>query len=134
MQYSFAGGYGGLDSFSLMSVLFPIFFFLVFGAVVGGFIFVLVKGAKQYQKNNASPVLTVDCRVVSKRTNVINRGMHDSANFHTSTDYYVTFEVESGDRIELEMNGPEYGQLAEGDAGRLTFQGTRYQGFTRTRG
>ena len=45
--------------------------------------------------------------------------------------YYVTFQVESGDRMELSVRGKEYGLLAEGDYGRLTFQGTRYLGFQR---
>ena len=53
---------------------------------------------------------------------------------HTSrsTSYYVTFEVESGDRLELRISGSEYGLLAEGDFGMLTFQGTRYLSFDRT--
>ena len=45
--------------------------------------------------------------------------------------YYVTFEVDSGDRIEFSMSGSEYGMLIEGDAGTLNFQGTRYLGFER---
>lgn len=49
----------------------------------------------------------------------------------TSTSYYVTFEVESGDRMELHVSGSEYGMLAEGDYGQLTFQGTRYLDFVR---
>ncbi|MEF2691806.1 MAG: DUF2500 domain-containing protein, partial [Eubacteriales bacterium] len=53
--------------------------------------------------------------------------------FHTtsSTTYYVTFQVESGDRMEFHVSGLEYGMLAEGDTGRLTFQGTRYLSFER---
>ena len=47
------------------------------------------------------------------------------------TSYYDTFEVESGSRMELAVSGEEYGMLAEGDRGRLTFQGTRYKGFER---
>ena len=46
---------------------------------------------------------------------------------------YATFQVESGDRMELSMTGTEYGLLAEGDRGKLTFQGTRYLGFERQR-
>ena len=45
--------------------------------------------------------------------------------------FYVTFEVESGDRMELSVVGSEFGLLVEGDKGRLTFQGTRYLGFER---
>lgn len=52
-------------------------------------------------------------------------GMHTTS----STSYYVTFQVESGDRIEFCVKGSEYGMLVEGDRGRLTFQGTRYLGF-----
>lgn len=44
---------------------------------------------------------------------------------------YVTFQVESGDRMELNVSGTEYGMLIEGDYGELTFQGTRYLGFVR---
>ena len=50
---------------------------------------------------------------------------------HTSTTYYVTFQVESGDRMELHMSGQEYGMLVKGDEGMLNFQGTRYLGFER---
>jgi hypothetical protein len=50
---------------------------------------------------------------------------------HTSTSYYVTFQVASGDRMELHVSGREYGILIEGDYGKLTFQGTRYLGFQR---
>ena len=54
--------------------------------------------------------------------------MHGSS---ASTSYYATFEVESGDRIELPLSGSEYGMLAEGDRGTLSFQGTRFLGFER---
>ena len=50
---------------------------------------------------------------------------------HTATSYYATFQVESGDRIEFLVSGTEYGMLAEGDSGKLTFQGTRYLNFQR---
>ena len=43
----------------------------------------------------------------------------------------MTFEVESGDRMELHVDGSEYGMLVEGDYGMLSFQGTRYLGFVR---
>ena len=52
---------------------------------------------------------------------------------HTSTSYYATFEVESGDRMELSLSGREYGLLSQGDVGKLTFQGSRYHRFERTR-
>ena len=55
-----------------------------------------------------------------------------SGSYHTS--YYATFEVESGDRLELQVSDYEYGQLAEGDRGKLTFQRKRFLQFERERG
>ena len=43
----------------------------------------------------------------------------------------LTFQVDSGDRMELYMAGHKFGLLLEGDRGNLTFQGTRYLGFER---
>lgn len=51
---------------------------------------------------------------------------------HSSTTYYATFQVESGDRLELCVSGGESGLLVEGDRDRLTFQGARYLGFERS--
>ncbi len=120
--------------FDFMFTIFPIVFIIIFVIVIGVFIKTAVKGATQYHKNNQSPVLTVDAAIVSKRTNVSTSMNHvDDSMMHSSssTTYYVTFQVESGDRMEFVVNGSEFGMLAEGDTGKLTFQGTRYQGFTR---
>jgi Uncharacterized protein conserved in bacteria (DUF2199)/Protein of unknown function (DUF2500) len=48
---------------------------------------------------------------------------------------YVELEPtdHTGDRREFSISGNEYGMLAEGDEGRLTYQGTRYRGFERGR-
>ena len=118
------------------SGLFEILFFLVFFLVIGMFIFTAVQGISQWNKNNHSPRLTVDATIVSKRTNVSRHHHHHGAGHgghtSTSTSYYVTFQVSSGDRMELHVAGHEYGLLVEGDRGKLTFQGTRYLGFERT--
>ena len=114
--------------------LFGIMFSLVFILVIGIFIVTAVKSISQWNKNNNSPRLTVPATVVAKRTNVSHHhgGANNHHHHHTSTSYYVTFQVESGDRMELHVAGHEYGLLIEGDSGNLTFQGTRYLGFERT--
>lgn len=123
-----------MNAFSIMEFLFPFFFFAVFGMVLIVFVVTLVRGIGEWRKNNNSPRLTVPAKVVSKRTSV-SRGHHHGANGHmhttSSTWYYATFEVESDDRMELGVSGSEYGMLAEGDSGKLTFQGTRYLSFER---
>ena len=114
--------------------LFSVMFFLVFFLILGVFVAVAVKGIGQWNKNNHSPRLTVEATVVAKRTNVSHHHHNNTGVHHTthSTTYYVTFQVESGDRMELQMAGYEFGLLVEGDKGRLSFQGTRYLGFERT--
>ena len=62
---------------------------------------------------------------------VVSRHHTDNTMMHTFTTYYATFQVESGDRMELEVDGSDYGMLVEGDIGKLMFQGTRYLGFER---
>ena len=91
------------------------------------------KGVGEWNKNNHSPRLTVPATVVTKRTNVSHRRSGGAnGHHHTSTTYYVNFELESGDRMELHLSGQEYGLLVEGDKGNLNFQDTRYLGFERT--
>ena len=120
----------------IMFAVFPIIFSLMFLLVFGVVIFGLIKGISQWNKNNHSPRLTVPATVVSKRTNVSHHhhshGTDHMGHMSTSTSYYVTFQVASGDRMELHMAGHQYGLLVEGDRGNLTFQGTRYLGFERT--
>lgn len=115
-----------------MFAFFEIIFFLMFALFAVVFIGTLIKGIGQWNKNNHSPKLTVPVTVVSKRTNV-SRHRHGGEHHHTSTStsYYVTFQVESGDRLELSMSGSEFGLIVEGDRGMLTFQGTRFLGFQR---
>lgn len=117
--------------------LFEILFMLMFVLVIGTFVVTLVRGAAEWNRNNHEPRLDVEATVVSKRMSVSHHshanaggaGMHTS----TATSYYATFQVESGDRLEFCVGGREYGQLVEGDRGRLSFQGTRYLGFERSR-
>ncbi|MPM30890.1 hypothetical protein SDC9_77442 [bioreactor metagenome] len=131
-------GFSTFDSFNdAMFTIVPVFIGIVFVIVIGLIIYRLVQSADRWRRNNASPILTVDATVVTKRADVhsyhhaatANAGaMHD----YTNTQYFVTFQVPSGDRMELNVSDAEFGMLAEQDQGKLTFQGTRYLGFERT--
>ncbi len=114
--------------FSIFSVLFLVAFFLILSI----FIVMAVKGLKQWSKNNHAPRLTVNAVVVAKRADCNRHHHSDTHHTPSSTFYYATFQVESGDRIELPVAGYEYGPLVEGDKGNLTFQGTRFLAFERT--
>ena len=119
----FGGDPGFGVTFSIMQIMVPVMFVLVFGIIIVA----MVRGVGEWNKNNQSPKLTVPVTVVAKRSDV-HRGIET---MHTFTSYYVTFQVESGDRMEFEVSDMEYGMLAEGDRGMLTFQGTRYLSFQR---
>ena len=119
----FGGDPGFGVTFSIMQIVVPVMFVLVFGIII----VTMVRGVGEWNKNNQSPKLTVPVTVVAKRSDV-HRG---TETMHTFTSYYVTFQVESGDRMEFEVSDMEYGMLAEGDRGMLTFQGTRYLSFQR---
>ncbi len=114
--------------------IFPIIFLLTFALVFGIIIFVFIRGASVWSRNNRSPRLTVDATAVAKRSSVSSH-MHttDSAMAHTthSTSYYVTFQVDSGDRMEFLLTGRDFGLIIEGDKGKLTFQGSRFISFER---
>lgn len=134
----FDGGFGSpfMGPSFLFSII-PVLVTIVFIVVIVIIIINVVKGIIQWSKNNASPVLTVDAKITGKRTDTsVHRHNHHNnmAMSHTtsSSRYFVTFEVESGDRMEFLVEPHEYGMLAEGDTGRLTFQGTRYKCFVRT--
>ncbi len=118
--------------------VFPFLSLAVFILVSVVIIITIVKSVTQWNKNNHSPVLTVEAQVVAKRVDVRHHTHQDgtdnmSSSYTTAdTSYYATFQVESGDRLEFRIQASEYAMLAEGDRGRLTFQGTRYRRFDRS--
>ena len=109
--------------FGIIEFIFPIMFLGVFGLVIGVLVSTLVKNAKSERKNDASPRLTSQATLVTKRTHVWGD--------HSRTDYYATFQFESGDRLELKIPRDQFGYLVEGDSGKLHFQGTRFLDFER---
>jgi cytoskeletal protein RodZ len=127
------GNDGGFFGGDIIFQVFPMMFGLVFIIVFGIIIYTVFANIKQWNHNNKQPILKVAAIVVTKRSKVSSSSTAHNNHLHpsSSTDYFVTFEVESGDRMEFVVTGNEYGQLADGDRGRLQFQGTRYQGFER---
>lgn len=115
----------GFDDF-LFSI-FPIMFFIVFGFIVFSII-------KSYVTNSHAPIITVEAKVIGKRTDVSHHSHNDANNnisHSTSTTYYITFQTEHGERLELSLSGRMYGSLVEGDVGDLTYQGEWFKDFKR---
>lgn len=103
--------------------LFEILWLLLFVLFFATFVYSLGKSFARERKNNHSPRLTVDVVILSRRTQIYGK--------RSQTMYYATFQVPSGDRMELEIPNNQFGYLVEGDRGQLTFQGTRFLEFHR---
>lgn len=114
-------------------VLFGVIFVVAFVFILVMWFTVIRTVRRTVRQNDRSPRLTVEATVVGRRTDVshYHQGDVSSHSVNSYSTYYVTFEVESGDRMELCVSGQEYGMLIEGDRGRLTFQGTRFLDFQR---
>lgn len=86
----------------------------------------MVRVARRRAADQASPQLTAEARVVDKRTQVSGGG-----NTPVEQRYFVTFQLSSGERLELAVSGTESGLLLPGDEGAVHWKGTRYLGFAR---
>ena len=134
MEYStsFGSTSFGSDGGNSMMTIFIVIFAVILAAIIGYRLYI-------WNKNNHSPRENGKAKVVTKRIKVVGMGGHrintnvmNDMTGTTRTRYFVTFELESGKRLEFNVNDGEYGMLAEGDSGELTWQGTRYLGFERT--
>ncbi|WP_068785670.1 DUF2500 domain-containing protein [Paenibacillus phocaensis] len=115
------------EMFGVVETALPILFVVIIGILA----VTATGGILRAIGNQKQPVLSVQSVIVGKRTEVSHRHDTDTSVNRTDTKYYMTFEVESGDRLEFVVSGVEYGQCAEGDEGKLTFQGRRFHGFER---
>ncbi|CUN93856.1 MULTISPECIES: DUF2500 domain-containing protein [Clostridium] len=116
-----------MGMFNIMSFIFPIFFIVFFAM----FIFIIVSNIKEWSNNNKQPIIPVASTIISKRINVSHHHHGETHTTSRSTTYYTTFQFDNGERLELKVSGKEYGLMAEGDKGILSFQGTRFISFER---
>ncbi len=107
--------------FGFTFMMIPVLILIIWIFIIFAFIHIV----KQRRYNKNQPQLAVMATVVTKRVNAgYNSDMPRSR-------YFATFQVESGDRMEFIVPAQEYGMLAEGDYGKLRFQGNQYLSFER---
>ena len=108
--------------FGVIGIIISLMFILmtVVWIVIGG------NFITETKKNNRSARITVYATVLEKRSRYSR-----NINSMRSAVYYVTFEVESGDRMVLNISERDFSLLIEGDQGMLTFQGKRFCDFKR---
>lgn len=108
-----------------MSGVFSVIIIIAAALVAGLVLFVIVKTVGRSVANRNAPILSVDARVAGKREEA-GGGTGETP---ARTRLYATFEAAGGIRMEFEVESRAYGLLAEGDEGKLTFQGTDYLSF-----
>lgn len=86
-----------------------------------------------FVKNKKAPIISVEATVIGKRVDVSGGGGVNN-NVSASTWYYITFQTEHGERLELSLSGRTYGMLQEGDKGTLIYQGQWFKDFKRNLG
>ncbi|MCR5611314.1 MAG: DUF2500 family protein [Clostridiales bacterium] len=101
------------------------FFIAAAMMIFGSGIAFIIRKIVQEVNNSSLPEEQLEAVVVAKR-------MHMTGGEHAATFYYATFEFTDDRRMELVMNGSQYGALAEGDRGVLVKKGTRFVSFRRT--
>lgn len=90
----------------------------------------LAKRLRRRRRSGSAPRMTVPARVVAKRA-LPPSPAADRSGPPSAEAYYVTFRAGSGTPMELQVPGPEYRDLAVGDRGQVTFQGSQYLRFDR---
>lgn len=120
-----------MELFNITFILFIIMFLLSSLAFSAGFVFIIIYAVKQKSKNDNAPRLTVEAKVVDKRTVSHRHHNHNSHISHRHYYHYVTFELSDGQRTELCMSSIEFDSLAVADAGMLTLQGSRFISFVK---
>jgi len=111
-----------------MFLIVPVFIAVIFVLIFGAISFAILRALLRWGRNTVAERITVPALVLAKRGQL--RG--GSSDTSASTFYFVTFEIEGGERIEFPVAGKVYGTLLERDRGQLSYQGTRYKGFDRT--
>lgn len=124
-------GYKTMELFGLSFALFFIMFLLTSFFTGAVFVFIIVYIVKQKSKDDNAPRLTVEAKVVDKRTVSHRHHNHNNHFSHRHYYHYVNFELQDGQRTELRVSRIEFDALAVADEGMLTIQGTRFISFVK---
>ncbi|HEY5466193.1 MAG TPA: DUF2500 domain-containing protein [Clostridia bacterium] len=115
------------NSVSTLNLMISIVVVVVLLLVVGTIFFMIARSLIRSAANHRQSSIPVPAKVAGRRTQV----WLASGNVAEITHHYATFEFANGQRLELSVPESEAGYMVEGDAGLLTYQGTRFVSFDR---
>jgi hypothetical protein len=113
-----------MNPLKIVAIAIAIIMILLFAVCV---VYLVVEPILKAVRDGAKAVVERRATVIAKRQEFWG-GVTASP---YTTSYYVTFEMESQDRIELEVEDTDYGLIIEGDSGILLSQGDTFKGFQR---
>ena len=117
--------------FNITFILFIIMFLFSSLAFSAGFVFIIIFAVKQKSKNDNAPRVTIEAKVVDKRTVSHRHHNHNNHFSHRHYYHYVSFELSDGQRTELCVDRIDFDSLCVADEGMLTLQGTRFISFVK---
>jgi predicted membrane protein len=123
-----------MELFSISFILFFIMFLLSSLAFGVGFVFIIIYAVKQKSKDDNSPRVTLEAKVIDKRSASYRHHTPNSHLSHRHYYHYVNFELQDGQRTELRVDRIDFDSLCVADEGMLTLQGTRFISFERKGG
>lgn len=106
--------------FDVMFTIIPMFILFIFAVILG----LITKQGLSYAKDRQKPVIPVRAKILAKRTHVWGD--------NSSTNYFATFELENGERMEMQVPDNRIGYMVEGDQGTLSFQGNLFVSFEKS--
>ena len=100
------GGDPGFDvTFSIMRIMVPVMFVLVFGIII----VTMVRGIGEWNKNNHSPKLSVPAKVVSRRTAVSHHHHHQGNGMYHPYRYQLLRHLSGRERRPDRVSGFRHG-------------------------
>ena len=109
---------------------------LVLLAAVVLFVIIVVKGLAQYHRDNQAPMLTEQAVVTYippvRDFHTTPYSSNRSGFFNSSSAAFVSFQLNSGEVKRFRLQKEEYERLQAGDRGMLTYQGSRFRGFSKS--
>ena len=121
----FSGFFDLFSAFGAFGLAVGVLVVAVFASVIGSLVYRGLRYAA------ASPQ-SAPAVCIGKRTKVSGGGGTGEVHSGSSTWYGATFQFADGSRRELDLSGRDYGLLAEGDRGMLTWRDTVFKGLDRS--
>ena len=106
---------------------------LIFAVVIGGITWQQIQKMRGSARNDTLPVLTTSATLVSKRKEIMAQppGINPKNQIPPSTTFFASFRLPDSQTVEVQMDDAQFATLTEGEAGRLTYRGTRFLGFVK---